>query len=462
MMKERMLVTVGLLLLSMLLMACTPDEDGVDMHEPVNGDEATVEETVEEHTDETADAPDEREAEQLVDDAVLAALTADQRDFAFSLLRQLGSERDDNLFVSPYSIAAALAMVYAGADGDTREQMAETLQFPIDDGDMHAAFHRLGKELAARAEVEIEDEGDAFRLDVINQTWGHETFEFERDYLDLLAKYYGAGMRQVDFRGAFEAVRQEINDWVADQTEQRIEDLLPPQSLNEDTRFVLVNAIYFLGSWKHAFEEDRTEDRPFTRLDGSAVEVAMMRQTERFGHHADERTVAVSMPYIGNQIELVAMMPANGSGDFEGWADGLDREHFDEVLRAMNRQEVALHFPRFESGSDLQLADLLRGMGMTDAFDECAADFRGITGVDPCIPDRSIYIDEIFHKSFVDIDESGTEAAAATAVVMMRVTAMGPEPVTVRFDRPFYYFIHDRPTGTILFAGRMLDPTASD
>ena len=406
----------------------------------------------------TAESQVAREVEPQVDGQRFAELFADQRDFAFSLLRQLGEGDDDNLFVSPYSIASALAMVYAGAQGATRAQMAETLRFPLDDDALHPAFNRLDRELTARAEVEPEDEGDAFRLDVVNQTWGHDSFDFQQDYLDLLARHYGAGMRLVDFRNAFEQVRLEINDWVAEQTQQRIEDLLPPRSLNADTRFVLVNAIYFLGSWKHAFEEDRTSDAPFTRLDDSRVTVPMMRQTARFGHHADERTVAVAMPYVSDDIELVAMMPTDG-GDFEQWAAELDREHFDQVLENMGRRDVALHFPRFESGSDLRLAQLLRTMGMVDAFDECDADFGGITGAEPCIPDRSIYIDEIFHKSFVDIDEAGTEAAAATAVVMVRVTAMGPEPQTVRFDRPFYYFIHDRPTGTILFAGRMLDPS---
>lgn len=434
-------------LAAVMLSACERGED-VEMDEPAKRP-AEVEQAV------------ERETDPQVDDEQLARLAADQRDFAFSLLEQLAEDGDDNLFVSPYSIAAALAMVYAGADGQTRREMAETLHFRLDDEALHPAFNRLERELAAPAETRPDNDGDAFRLDVINQTWGHETFDFQQDYLSLLARHYGAGMRQVDFRNAFEAVRQEINDWVADQTEQRIEDLLPQQSLNADTRFVLVNAIYFLASWKHAFDEDQTSDQPFTRLDGGAVDVPLMRQTERFGYHSDEQTVAVSMPYVGDEIELVAMMPADPE-QFNQWAAGLDRETYDQVRDSMSEREVALHFPRFESGSDLKLSEVLRRMGMIDAFDECAADFRGITGVEPCIVDRSLYIDEIFHKSFVDIDEAGTEAAAATAVAMMRVTALPPEPTTVRFDRPFYYFIHDRPTGTVLFAGRMLDPTASD
>lgn len=402
-----------------------------------------------------------RETAPQVDDERFAQLIADQRNFTFNLVQRLGEREDGNLFVSPYSISAALAMVYAGAQGETRQQMAETLGFPIDEDTLHPALNRLDRELSKRAPTKPDQDGDPFRLDVVNQTWGHETFEFQQNYLDLLARHYGANMRVVDFRNAFEAVRLEINDWVEEKTEERIVDLLPPQSLNADTRFVLVNAIYFLGSWKHAFDEENTSNQPFTRPDGNRVDVPMMHQTALFGHYADQHTVAVSMPYIGDDIELVAMMPANANS-FEQWATELDREHFDGVLAKIDRRDVALHLPRFKSGSALKLSELLESMGMVDAFDECAADFRGITGSDPCIPDRAIYVDEIFHKSFVDIDESGTEAAAATAVVMMRVTSVQPEPPTVRFDRPFYYFIHHRPTGLILFAGRMLDPLQGD
>lgn len=405
--------------------------------------------------------PVTRDIGPQLDDEYFSQIIADQRHFTFNLLRQLGEYEDGNLFVSPYSISAALAMVYAGAQGETHRQMGETLSFPLDNDMLHLAFSRLDRELEKRVSDDSADDGDPFRLDVVNQTWGHESFEFRQDYLDLLARHYGAGIRRVDFRNDAEAVRLEINDWVERKTEERIVDLLPPESLNAETRFVLVNAIYFLGSWKHAFEEELTRNQPFVRPDGSRVDVPMMRQTAQFGHYAGEHTVAVAMPYIGDDIELVAMMPTDAD-NFDQWATELNREHFDGVLDNIKQRDVALQFPRFESGSDLKLSELLESMGMVDAFDECAADFSGITGAEPCIPDRAIYIDEIFHKSFVDIDESGTEAAAATAVVMVRVTSLGPEPPTVRFDRPFYYFIHHRPTGLILFAGRMFDPLESN
>lgn len=447
-MNKNFIAVCGLVSVLILAFGCDTDK-GVDM---IESDEPRVSKVESQVARDTA---------PQVDDERFTALIADQRNFTFSLLQRLSEREDGNLFVSPYSISAALAMVYAGAQGETRRQMAETLGFPLEQDTLHPAFNRLDRELNEHAPAKPDQDGDPFRLDVVNQTWGHETFEFQQDYLDLLAKHYGAGMRVVDFRNAFEAARLEINDWVAEKTEERIVDLLPPQSLNADTRFVLVNAIYFLGSWKNAFDKEQTSDQPFTRLDGSRVDVPMMHQTARFAHHADERTVAVSMPYIGDHIELVAMMPANANS-YKQWATELNREYFDGLLDKMNPRDVALHFPRFESGSDLRLSELLKSMGMADAFDECKANFRGITGAEPCIPDRAIYVDQIFHKSFVDIDESGTEAAAATAVVMMRVTSMRPEPPTVRFDRPFYYFIHHRPTGLILFVGRMLDPLQGD
>ncbi|WP_157960353.1 serpin family protein [Marinimicrobium alkaliphilum] len=447
-MKKNLVALCGLMSILMLLFGCDTD-DSAELTESDKSRIGTVESQV------------TRDTAPLIDDERFTPLIADQRTFTFSLLQQLGEHEDGNLFVSPYSISAALAMVYAGAQGETRRQMAGTLNFPLDNDALHPGFNRLDRELGERASDEAANNGDPFRLDVVNQTWGHEAFEFRQDYLDLLARHYGAGIRRVDFRNDAEAVRLEINDWVERKTEERIVDLLPPESLNAETRFVLVNAIYFLGSWKHAFEEESTRNQPFMRPDGSQIDVPMMRQTAHFGHYAGEHTVAVSMPYIGDDIELVAMMPADAD-NFNRWAAELDREHFDGVLENINSRDVALHFPRFESGSDLKLSELLESMGMVDAFDECAADFSGITGADPCIPDRAIYIDEIFHKSFVDIDESGTEAAAATAVAMVRVTSLGPEPPTVRFDRPFYYFIHDRPTGLILFAGRMLDPLQDD
>ncbi len=440
-------------LFALSLIACGSDDDPDDPNGN-NGDPAA------------ADPPGEvlqselsRDTDPDVDAATFEELTSDNRDFAFSMLDQLRDEGDegDNLFISPHSISIALAMTYAGAEEDTREQMAQALRFHLDDDELHAAFNKLDLELAQRSEIELDDDEDqAFELDVINQTWGHQDFDFVDDYLDLLALNYGASMSLVDFVSDYEEIRQDINAWVEAQTNDRIEDLLPEGSLGDDVRFILVNAIYFYGSWADPFEESATQDREFTLLDDSTVEVPIMTQDTSYGLFEDDDTVAVSLPYVGEEVSMIAFMPADEDDDFSQWEQGFDRQDFDQLVDDMTSQRVMLSFPRFEDDAEFELKETFEAMGMVDAFDDCDADFEGITGHPPCIDFKSLYIDEIFHQTFVSVDEEGTEAAAATGVVGATPTSMPPQ---VEFDRPFYYAIYDHPTDTVLFLGRMVDPS---
>lgn len=391
-------------------------------------------------------------------------LAADNRDFAFNLFAQLreDGEPGENIFVSPHSISLALAMTYGGAEANTKTEMAEALRFTLPDEELHPAFNLLDQELASRSEFQPSEEtgGEPLVLNVVNQTWGQQGFSFESDFLDLLALHYGAEMRLVDFMSAAEAIRLEINQWVEDQTNERIKDLLPEGVLSSDTRLVLVNAIYFYGSWLNAFDEDRTEEAPFTLLDASQVNVPMMRQQAEFGFYEDESTVAASLPYVGNEASMILWMPADAQADFGAWEQAMTREDFDAIaaeVRGATDGEVFL--PRFESEGDYALVDTFKALGMEDAFDFCAADFGGITGSEPCVTGQSLYISEILHKSFVSVDEEGTEAAAATAVVMDTETSVPVDPPSVRFDRPFYYAVYDHGTSTILFMGRMLNPS---
>ncbi|TXD37241.1 serpin family protein [Lujinxingia vulgaris] len=399
-----------------------------------------------------------------VEATVQEQLASDNRDFAFDLFAQLREEGEpgDSIFVSPHSISLALAMTYGGAQENTKTEMAEALRFTLPDDELHPAFNLLDQELASRSEYVPSEEsgGEPLVLNVVNQTWGQQGFPFESDYLDLLALHYGAEMRLVDFMSAAEAIRGEINQWVEDQTNERIKDLLPEGVLSADTRLVLVNAIYFYGSWLSPFDEDLTEDAPFTLLDASQVSVPMMRQSAEFGFYEDETTVAASLPYVGNEASLILWMPADAEADFGAWEQGLTREDFDAIatqVRGATDGEVFL--PRFESEGDYTLVDTFKALGMVDAFDFCDADFGGITGAEPCTPGESLYISEILHKSFVSVDEKGTEAAAATAVIMDTETSVPVDPPSVRFDRPFYYAVYDHGTDTILFMGRMLDPS---
>ncbi len=405
-----------------------------------------------------------REDEPDVDAGTRAQLSADNRDFAFSLFAQLREgdeiEEDENIFLSPHSISIAMAMAYAGADNQTREQMAEVLQINLSDDDLHSAYNALDQELATRSEVETED-GDAFDLDIVNQTWGQQDFNFEKEYLDILARHYGAGMRVVDFVNDFEEIRVAINEWVEARTNDRIQDLLPEGVINRLTRFVLVNAIYFYGSWENAFNEELTTDQPFHLADGSTVDVPLMSQEHQYGYFKDDTTIAASLPYVGNQVSLIAFMPADESDDFHQWEAGLERAHFDEIASAVRQhRDVQVYFPRFESEGDFSLKEPFDEMGMEDAFDTCDADFEKITGIGPCIPMQSIYISDILHKTFVSIDEEGTEAAAGTAVIFGTTDSAVPEVMEVRFDRPFYYAVYDHGTETILFLGRLMNPAA--
>ena len=406
-----------------------------------------------------------RDTDPDVDDATFADFTADNREFAFSLFSELreSEEDDENIFFSPHSISIALAMTYGGAENETRAQMSEALRFNLDDEQLHPAFNKLDLELAKRSEIELEEEEEeeedqALALDVINQTWGQEGFDFVDDYLDMLALNYGAKMSLVDFILNYEEIRQDINQWVEAQTNERIVDLLPQNSLDDTVRFILVNAIYFYGSWSNPFNEDMTSDQDFSLLDGSTAQVPMMTQDAHYGffEDPDEETVAVSLPYVGEEVSMIAFMPLDESDDFGEWESSFGQQDFDAVVDGLVTQRVMLSFPRFEDDAEFELKETFEALGMIDAFDECAADFEGITGHPPCIDFASLYIDEIYHQSFVSVDEEGTEAAAATGVVTATPTSI-PPPLS--FDRPFYYAIYDHPTDTILFMGRMVDPS---
>jgi serpin B len=373
--------------------------------------------------------------------------------FAFDLYQRL-SGGDGNLFYSPYSISVALAMTYAGARGDTEEQMADTLHYVLPQSRLHPAFNALDLELASRGEGAEGKDEKGFRLNIVNAIWGQEDYQFLAQFLDVLAENYGAGLRLLDFIDEPEKSRITINGWVSDETEGRIEDLIPPGVIDALTRLVLTNAIYFNASWLNPFNEDDTEDGTFHLLDGSDVTVPMMRQTESFGYAKGEGYQAVELPYDGGELSMVILFPDPVSSvvSFDMFEGSLDTDVVNTILNSLAYRQVALAMPKFEFESEFSLVDTLAAMGMPVAF-SAAADFSGMTGT------RDLTIAEILHTAFVSVDEAGTEAAAATAVVM-KETAM-PEPIIeVTINSPFIFLIRDIETGTILFVGRVLNPTA--
>jgi serpin B len=381
-----------------------------------------------------------------------AELVGGNSAFAFDLYRLLKEEAGkENLFYSPHSISLALAMTYAGARGETEQQIADTLHYTLPQDRLHPAFNWLDLELASRGEgAEGKDDG-GFRLNVANSTWGYKDHTFLPEYLDTLALNYGAGMRLVDFVGDPEGARVAINDWVSDETEERIKDIIPPGAIDEMTRLVLANAIYFNAAWAEPFEEGQTQDGPFYLLDGGQVTVPMMHQTASFGYAEGAGYQAVELPYDGRELSMVILLPA--AGEFESFEDSLDAGRVDAITSDLAYERVILTMPKFEVESSFSLGDALSEMGMPLAF-SMDADFSGIDGM------RDLYIGAVIHKAFVSVDEAGTEAAAATIVIMPAMAAPDPEePIEVTIDRPFIFFIRDIETGAVLFVGRVMNPS---
>ena len=328
--------------------------------------------------------------------------------FAFELYKALKGE-EGNLFYSPYSISLALAMTYAGACNETAQQMADTLQFMLDQNSLHPAFNWLDAELASRGEGAAGKDGEGFRLNIVNAIWGQKDYEFLPAFLDVLAENYGAGLRILDFINETEQSRVAINKWVSNQTEGCIEDLIPQGAIDTMTRLVLTNAIYFNAAWAYPFDEKMTADGPFYLLDGGQVSVPMMKQTESFGYTEGTGYQAVELQYDGGELSMVILLPE--AGKFEAFEEGLQAQQVCDIISGLQPTEVALTMPQFEFDSEFSLKDTLAGMGMPIAFSG-GADFSGMTG------NPELFISDVVHKAFVAVDEAGTEAAAATAVEM--------------------------------------------
>jgi len=380
----------------------------------------------------------------------LKQLAAANRTFALDLYHQLET-MDGNLFYSPYSISSALAMTYAGAEGKTAEEMAAVLRFLMEEDRLHPAFNALDQYLEGLAKQEVPDDmGEVFQLNIANAIWGQKDFHFESDFLDTLATYYGAGLRLLDYIQVPEESRVTINDWVSDQTEERIQDLIPQGAINSDTRLVLSNAIYFKATWLEPFEESLTEDKIFLGLDGEEFMIPMMSlgSDASFPYYQTEGFQAVDLPYLGGQVSMLVIVPDEGM--FPDFEVNLNSEILDEIVGNLTYQPMYLNFPKFEFETEISLATILANMGMPSAFND-GADFSGMTGT------KDLFISDVFHKAFVSVDEEGTEAAAATAVEMS-VTSAPENPLRLDVDRPFLFLIRDIQTNSILFMGRVVEP----
>lgn len=385
----------------------------------------------------------ERETSPNVPSEDLVASVQGNSAFACDLYQKIRSD-NGNLFFSPYSISAALAMTYAGARSETEQQMAETLHFALPQERLHPAFNALDLALASEG-------NENFRLDIANALWGQVGYYFRSDFLDLLATNYGAGMWLVNFIEDAERARIKINDWVSEHTENKIENLLPPGAIDSLTRLVLTNAIYFHASWLVPFSESATEEDTFTLLDNSEVTVPMMSQEASFRYAEGEGYKAVELSYSDKDTSMLIILPA--LENFNEFEMTLNAERVSEIVENLVSTEVSLKMPKFEFEKSLALGQMLQEMGMSAAFDPYMADFSGIDD------NRDLYITNVLHKAFISVNENGTEAAAATAVII-GTTALPPPPIEISIDHPFIFMIRHNSTGAILFLGRVLDPTA--
>jgi len=399
-----------------------------------------------------AASPLPRETEPIVSDDDIASLVEGNCTFAFDLLHELDGA-GGNLFYSPYSVSTALAMAYAGARGATESGMAVALRFELPQEALHPAFNAIDLALNGREAIAPPYEGDGFDLRVVNAAWGQRDHRFLKSYLETLAVNYGAGLRLVDFAADPDGARQTINDWVSEQTNDRVPDLLPPGSIDASARLVLTNAVYFNAPWVKPFEVGDTEVGRFELTDGVVVDVPMMHQDESFGYASWDGGKAVELPYNGETLSMILFVPDRGT--YEAFEAEFDAAAYAEIVEELGPRQVDLRMPKFEIAYDASLVDPLIALGMTDAFTTGAADFSGIDGT------RDLCISDVLHKAWVSVDEAGTEAAAATAVIIV-VSGHSDPPVVLTIDRPFLFVIRDVPTGTILFIGRVMDPTTEE
>jgi serine protease inhibitor len=374
-------------------------------------------------------------------DGITAAVKANNQ-FAFKLYSEYAA-KDSNVFFSPYSISTAVAMTYEGAKGKTAQEMQSVFQFPADSVSRRSAFASIYNE--------INKDGKNYKLSTANALWAQKDYPFLADYLKTTENYYGGKVTNMDFVAEPEKSRLIINKWVEDQTNNKIKDLLSPGDIHDMTRLVLTNAIYFKGKWHLQFEKKDTEERDFKISPQSTIKTQMMKlQGEKalFNYAENDNYQMIELAYQGDEVSMVIVLPVENSDA----TTSIDEQSFNELKASMKKQKVNVFIPRFKFETKYMMADDLKKLGMPTAFDSSQADFSGMTGND------DLYIDKIIHQAYIDVNEEGTEAAAATGIAMAG-KAMPSEPIIFNADHPFMFVIQQKSNGNILFMGRVNDPT---
>lgn len=386
-----------------------------------------------------------REINPVVEPAQLQALVEGNTNFAIDFYHQVNAE-EGNLVFSPLSLSLALSMTLSGARGITCEEMLQALSLELLGDDLHPAFNDLLLQIEASEKAKLEQtEGSPFKLNIANSIWGQQGADFEPVFLDGLAMHYGAGIYQVDYVGDSKGAQEKINGWVSDETEKKIPKLIPDGVLDSSTRLTLVNAIYFKAGWAFPFLENATGEAPFTLLDGSQKMVQMMNNPQVGGKFLQaEDYLLISLPYLSQDFAMLLILPDEGK--FQSVEASLNPEMLMQSIQSMQTREFNLYMPKFDLRTPLDAIPPLKALGMEAAFGP--ADFSGIS------QSMNLFISDILHEATITVDEKGTEAAAATAVVMQESAASEPTMI----DRPFLFTITHLPTNSILFMGRVVQP----
>lgn len=401
--------------------------------------------------EEPAEAPQDAAEDSTSPEEAMDVLAEGNTRFANDLYVHLAGQHADRDFVfSPFSISTALSMTYLGAAEATAAEMRDTLHFRLP-GDLH---HETFAEVLRPLRT---PDDESWELALANRLWGQEGFDFLDGYLGRSERWYGAALETLDFENDAEGARQAINAWVEEQTRELIRNLIPQGMLGRDTRLVLTNAVYLKAKWTRPFRESETRDMPFTKADGSEIDVPFMTQSARFTHAQWGDWQLLDMPYRGGELAMTILLPRREGAlpELEGSLDlGASLAALEEEGRT---QMVQLALPKFRAEQTLSLGETLRALGIETAFTN-AADFSAMTGR------RDLFLSDAVHKAFIDVDEEGTEAAAATAVIMdVKSLAVDPEdPVRFVADHPFIYAVRHIPTNSLLFLGRVMEPKAPE
>lgn len=374
-----------------------------------------------------------------------AAVEAGNR-FAFDLYERLRGN-DNNLFFSPASISLALSMAYAGASENTAAEMAKTLHFTMPKDQLNEEMRAL------LASWNVTDKKQGYRLEVANRLWGQEGYGFLPEYLQVTRDDYGAELARLDFRQP-EAARLTINKWVEEHTQDKIKNLISAPDAVRGALLVLTNAAYFKGDWKAQFKKNMTKDEDFHVSAAQQVKAPLMHQQHKFRYAAADDLQLLELPYGDGSLSMVVLLPQN-TGGLSQLEAKLSTANLQKWTEGARSEDVIVFLPKFKTTAEFGLADTLKAMGMASAFDRSTADFSGMTGR------KELFFSAVIHKAFVDVNEEGTEAAAATGIVMMRSAAIAKprKPAIFRADHPFVFLIRDNRNGAILFLGRVIDPT---